>query len=107
MNLIGYYLAIYDAICLTEHFVFRKGFSGYNIEDYADLKKVNPGWAGAFAFCCGAAGVVVGMNQTWYMGVLAQKIGDYGGDIGFELAAGFTFIGYMIARPLEKKHFGR
>lgn len=47
------------------------------------------------------------MNQTWYMGVLAQKIGDYGGDIGFELAAGFTFIGYMIARPLEKKHFGR
>lgn len=107
MNLIGYYLAIYDAICLTEHFVFRKGFSGYNVEDYDDLKKINPGWAGAFAFCCGAAGVVVGMNQTWYMGVLAKKIGDYGGDIGFELAAGFSFVGYMIARPLERKYFGR
>lgn len=107
MNLIGYYLAIYDSISLTEHFVFRKGFRGYNVEDYADLHKINPGYAGTFAFCCGAAGVVVGMNQTWYSGVLAAKIGDFGGDIGFELAAGFAFVGYMITRPIEKKYFKR
>lgn len=107
MNLIGYYLAIYDAISLTEHFVFRKGFGGYNIEDYDDLSKLNPGYAGAFAFCCGAAGVVVGMDQTWYAGPIASKIGDYGADIGFELGASFAFVGYMVSRPLELKKFGR
>lgn len=107
MNLIGYYLAIYDTISLSEHFIHRRGFNGYNIDDYADKTKLNPGWAGAFAFCCGCAGVVIGMDQTWYVGVVAKKIGDFGGDIGFELAAGFSFIAYNLTRPLEKKYFNR
>lgn len=107
MNLIGYYLAIYDAIALSEHFIYRKGFKGYNIEDYDDKTKINPGFAGAFSFCCGVAGVVLGMNQTWYSGVIARLIGDFGGDIGFELAAGFAFIAYNCTRPIEKKYYGR
>lgn len=107
MNLIGYYLAIYDAISLSEHFIHRRGFKGYNIDDYDNKSKLNPGWAGAFAFCCGVAGVVIGMDQTWYVGVISRKIGEYGGDIGFELAAGFSFIAYNLTRPLEKKYFKR
>lgn len=106
MNLIGYYLAIYDAIALSEHFIYRKGFGGYIIDDYDDKTKINPGFAGTFAFCCGAAGVVIGMDQTWYAGVVGRKIGLYGADIGFELAAAFAFIGYNITRPFEKKYFG-
>jgi purine-cytosine permease-like protein len=54
------------------------------------------------------AGFVLGMSQTWYIGVLAKKIEPlFGGDIGFELAAGFSGIVYPIARYFEKKHFGR
>lgn len=107
MNLIGYYIAIYIAIGVTEHFVFRKSFLAYNLDDYNNPAKLNPGWAGLFAFCCGVAGAVIGMNQTWYTGVLAKKIGADSGDIGFELAAGFSFIGYIISRPIEKKYFKR
>lgn len=107
MNLIGYYLAIYDAIALSEHFIHRRGFGGYNIEDYDNKSKLNPGLAGAFAFCCGCAGVAIGMDQTWYVGVVGRKIGEFGGDIGFELAAGFSFIAYNITRPIEKKYMGR
>ncbi|GME75326.1 unnamed protein product [[Candida] boidinii] len=107
MNLIGYYLAIYDAMSLSEHFIYRRGFAGYNIEDYNDMKKIPIGIAGVFGFCCGAAGVVIGMDQTWYVGVVAKKIGDFGGDIGFELAGAFSFIGYNIVRPFELKYFGR
>ncbi|ODV83906.1 hypothetical protein CANARDRAFT_202186 [[Candida] arabinofermentans NRRL YB-2248] len=107
MNLIGYYLAIYDAIALSEHFIYLKGFSGYDLDSYMDKSKLNPGFAGTFAFCCGVAGVVIGMNQTWYIGVLAEKIGLFGGDIGFELAFGFAFIAYNATRTFERNYFGR
>lgn len=71
-------------------------------------KTVYPvGYAGVFGFCCGVAGVVLGMNQVWYAGVLAKKIGDYGGDIGFELGAGFSFVGFNTVRYFEKKYVGR
>ncbi|KAG7915963.1 hypothetical protein KL927_003428 [Ogataea polymorpha] len=107
MNIIGYYLAIYDAISLSEHFFYLKGFSGYNMEIYNNKKLLNPGYAGAFAFCCGAAGTAVGMDQTWYAGVIGRKIGEFGAEIGFELAFGFAFIAYNVTRPLERKYFGR
>ncbi|GME81839.1 unnamed protein product [Ambrosiozyma monospora] len=107
MNIIGYYLAIYDAITLSEHFIHIGGFKNYDVSGYNDKSKYNPGWAGAFAICCGAAGVVIGMDQTWYVGKVGGLIGKFGGDIGFELAGAFAFIGYNLTRPFEKKYFGR
>lgn len=107
MNMIGYYLAIYEAIAFSEHFIYRRGFSGYNVEDYQDKKKTPIGVAGGFAVCCGAAGVAIGICQVWYAGVVARRIGDFGGDIGFELAAAFAFVGYNAIRPFELKYFGR
>lgn len=71
------------------------------------MKKIPIGIAGVIGFCCGAAGVVIGMDQTWYVGVVARQIGEFGGDIGFELAASFSFIAYNIVRPFELKYFGR
>ena len=54
------------------------------------------------------AGIVLGMSQVWYIGVLAKKIEpEFGGDIGFELAAAFAGTVYPIARYIEKKKFGR
>lgn len=108
MNLIGYYLAIYEAISLSEHFIWNKAkWSAYDYENFHDKTTYPKGYAGVFAFCCGAAGVVLGMDQVWYAGVIAKKIGDYGGDIGFELAGGFAFVAYNLTRGFEKKYVGR
>lgn len=107
MNIIGYYLSIYIAMSLSEHFIYRKGFGGYNPDDWNDKKKYPIGFAALFGFCCGVAGCVVGMDQTWYVGPIGKKIGEYGGDIGFELALSFSFIGFNLVRPFELKYFGR
>lgn len=108
MNLIGYYLAIYESMSLSEHVIYNRcNFARYDYENF-HLKSSYPvGIAGVFGFCCGVAGAVVGMNQVWYAGPLAKKIGDFGGDIGFELAFAFSFIGFNLVRPFEKKYIGR
>lgn len=111
MNMIGYYLAIYQAIAYSEHFFYKKGFKGYDIEGWNDKSRYPIGIAATLAFCVGIAGTVIGMDQTWYMGPIAGKINaksDYpGADIGFELAFGFSFITYNVLRPFEIKYTGR
>lgn len=108
MNLIGYYLSIYITLGCCEHFIWNKGsFAAYDYENFHVKTSYPVGYAGVFGFCCGAAGVVLGMDQVWYAGVIAKKIGEYGGDIGFELACSFSFIGFNIARYFEKKYVGR
>ncbi|GMM36814.1 purine-cytosine permease [Saccharomycopsis crataegensis] len=107
MGLISYYLAIYMAMAFAEHFVFRKGFSGYNYLDYDNPAKYPVGLAGMFGFCCGVAGVVVGMNISWYQGPIGRNIGAYGGDVGFELGFAFALVGYLATRPFELKYIGR
>ena len=65
MNFIGYWLAIYSSISLTDHFVFKRGLQGYAPELYDQPSKLPPGFAAVFAFCCGVAGMVTGMSQQW------------------------------------------
>ncbi|KKY14361.1 putative purine-cytosine permease [Phaeomoniella chlamydospora] len=109
MLIIAYWLAIYEAIALSEHFIFRHGFTGYIASQYDQPSKLPPGIAALAAFCFGVFGAIMGMSQTWFLGPVGQLIGDpaYGGDIGFELAFGFTFITYTLFRWFEKKKFGR
>lgn len=107
MDSIGYYLAIYSAIALSEHFIYRGGFKGYNVDDWDRWDKLPIGYAGTFALFIGAFGVAFGMNQIYWQGQIGRLIGENGGDIGFELGAGFAFITYNIFRPLEKKYVGR
>ncbi|EMG49337.1 FCY21 Purine-cytosine permease FCY21 [Candida maltosa Xu316] len=105
MNLISYYLAIYESIMFSSHFIWHRGkFSAYPYERWNDKSAYPLGLAGTFGFACGVAGVVLGMNQTWYSGVIARQIGEYGGDIGFELGIGFAFVGFNTARYFEKKY---
>lgn len=94
---------------LLEHFVFKGGFKGYRAEFYDHPNELPVGIAAVFSFCCGVAGFVLGMSQTWYVGVLAEHAGasPYGGDIGFELAAGFSGLAYLCTRTLEKRYFKR
>ncbi|KAK5945564.1 Purine-cytosine permease fcy21 [Knufia obscura] len=108
MLVIAYWLAIYEAISLPEHFIFRGGFSGYAPETYDQPAKLPPSFAALFAFCCGIAGAVVGMAQVWWLGPIGGLIGgEFGGDVGFELAFGFAFVSYCCARYFEKRYFGR
>ncbi|ODV75015.1 purine-cytosine permease CYBJADRAFT_166778 [Cyberlindnera jadinii NRRL Y-1542] len=111
MNLIGYYLAIYEAISLSEHFIYRRGFKGYDVTIWNDKSQLPIGIAGTIGFCFGVFGAVMGMDQVWFLGPVGKLInegGPYGGaDIGFELAAAFAFVAYNVSRPFELKYFGR
>lgn len=109
MNFIGYWLAIYESVSLTEHFVFKRGITGYRPEDYDKPELLPPGIAAIFAFGFGVAGMVTGMSQTWFVGPIALHAGDapYGGDVGSALGFAFASVSYMILRPIELKIFKR
>ena len=108
MDSIGYYLAIYIAVALSEHFYWRKGFKGYNIEDWNRNDKLPIGIAGTTAFALSIIVVALGMSQTYWTGNIGRLIGTKGGgDIGFELAFACSLLIYNLVRPLELKYFGR
>jgi NCS1 nucleoside transporter family len=109
MSLIAYWLAIYSGIAIADHFVFRRGFTGYRPEDYDKADKLPVGIAASLAFAFGVAGVVVGMSQTWWTGPIAFHAGDpaFGGDVGFELGFAFSATTYCALRPFELRYFGR
>ncbi|KAI1081926.1 permease for cytosine/purines, uracil, thiamine, allantoin-domain-containing protein [Whalleya microplaca] len=108
MLVIAYWLAIYEAVALAEHFVFRRGFAGYRPEDYAEPKRLPPGLAAVAAFAVGVAGAVLGMAQKWFTGPIGRLCGGLmGGDVGFELAFAFAAVSYVALRSLEKAYFRR
>ncbi|KAI1408977.1 purine-cytosine permease [Hypoxylon sp. FL1857] len=109
MLVIGYWLAIYEGVSLTEHLVFRRAsFSRYHPEDYAEPRRLPPGIAAVTAFCVGVVGAVMGMAQLWFTGPIGKLCGaEFGGDVGFELAFAFAAVSYLGLRPLERGAFGR
>jgi len=108
MLLIGYWLAIYEGISLSEHIIYRRGFTGYRPQDYLDKTKLPPSFAAITAFGFGIMGAVLGMAQVWFTGPIGKLCGtEYGGDVGFELAFGFSATSYIILRYFEKRYFGR
>jgi len=108
MLLIAYWLAIYEGISLSEHIIFRRGFSGYQPADYLDRSRLPVGIAAILAFCFGVMGAVLGMAQVWFTGPIGKLCGtEFGGDVGFELAFSFSAVSYCIMRPIEKSYFHR
>jgi len=110
MDFIGYWLAIYEGISLTDHFVFKRGFGGYRPELYDCPSALPPGIAAVAAFCVGIVGMVMGMSQKWYAGPIALTAGDPaygGGDVGFELGFAFAAVSYIGFRYLELRIFKR
>ena len=65
------------------------------------------GFAGFAGFAAGIAGAVVGMDETWWVGPIARKIGLDGGDVGNELSLVFTLVAFVPVRYLELKYIGR
>lgn len=107
LSIIGYNVAIYISISLSEHFIYRRGFMGYDVSDFNNRKTLPVGIAGVVGFLFGVASTILSMNQSWYQGVIARCFGKLGGDISFELNIAFAFVGYNIIRPIEKKYFHR
>ncbi|KAL0935362.1 purine-cytosine permease (NCS1 nucleoside transporter) [Colletotrichum truncatum] len=108
MLIIAYWLAIYTGISVTEHFVFRRGLSGYNLEDHETPSRLPPGFAAVTAFLIGVMGAVLGMSQTWFTGPIGKLAGGArGGDIGFELGFSFASASYTVLRTVEKRFFKR
>ncbi|KAJ3859964.1 permease for cytosine/purines, uracil, thiamine, allantoin-domain-containing protein [Lentinula novae-zelandiae] len=108
LNILAYWLAIFSTILIEEHLIFRHGkWTNYDPEDFSDWRKLPLGVASFVALACGVAGAVLGMAQTWYIGVIGGMIGDpeFGGDIGFELAFAFSAITYPPLRWIEKKYW--
>jgi NCS1 nucleoside transporter family len=109
MLLIGYWLAIYEGVSITDHFIFKRGINGYNVGIYRDAALLPPGIAAVIAFGFGIMGAVLGMSQVWFVGPIGAKIGvpPFGGDIGFELAFLFAMTSYIPLRIVERRIFGR
>jgi len=108
LSLLGYYDTCMFVIIFIEHYGFRGGdFANYDLEAWDTPSKLPIGFAGGIAFLCGWAGAILGMDETFYTGVLATKIGAYGGDIGNELAFVFAIVSFYPLRWLELKYIRR
>lgn len=106
LSLLGYWNTSFFVILFIEHYFFRHGFTegydNYNLEAWNTPSLMPVGYAGGLAFAAGIVGCVLGMSETWYVGVIARPIGD--GDIGNELAFLFTLVVFVPARWLEYKY---
>lgn len=108
LSLLGYWNTSFFVILFLEHYLFRRGnLSNYDLDAWNTPSKLPIGIAGLTAFLCGMAGWVVGMVETYYVGVIAKMIGDDGGDVANELALVFTAVSYVPLRKLELKYIGR
>lgn len=110
LSILSYWCAFFFVILFLEHFLFRRPggmLGGYDLDAYNDPKKLPIGIAAIVAGTAGVVGAVLGMDQTYYNSVISRKLGPYGADIGFELAAAFCLVVYPPLRYLEIKHFGR
>lgn len=105
----GYWLAIYEGVAVTDHFLFKRSISNYDPKIYASPRLLPPGVAAIAAFLFGVLGAVLGMSQPWFVGPIARIIGEppFGADVGFELSFGFTAVTYMLFRTIELRMVGR
>jgi purine-cytosine permease-like protein len=107
--LFSYWLATYQGIALSEHFIFRRGVRGYRPEDHTKPAALPPGFAAITSVGFGIMGGVLGMSQPWFVGPIGRLCGspERGGDVGLELAFAFSSLSYVVLRKLEKGYFGR
>ncbi|KAJ3018875.1 hypothetical protein HKX48_002581 [Thoreauomyces humboldtii] len=110
LAILSYWIAFFLAIVIEEHFIFRRrgsALGGYDFAVYNDFSRLPLGIAAIGAMCFGVVGIVLGMQTTWYTGPIGKLIGDFGGDLGFELSLIFAGLTYPIFRSLEIRRFGR
>lgn len=100
LSIIGYWSIIWIMMTLEEQVIFRR-VRGWEWESWNDPKVLPVGLAALVAFCVGWAGAVLGMDQVYFIGPIGGLVGDYGGDLGIPIAAGWTMLVYPPLRWFE------
>ncbi len=108
LPLMSYWVCPWVTIVLEEHLLFHvlRGVP-FDWTAWEDKKRLPIGAAALLSWLVGWAGAIVGMDQAWYQGPVALKIGGYGGDIGAWMSIAFACVVYPPLRYLELKKFGR
>lgn len=106
LPMIGYWILMFVTISLEEFVLFRgRSYKNYDWSLWNNKHGLTHGYSAIIAFLCGIAGAVIGMCQAYYIGPVAVKIGEYGGDVGLWLCMGISGIVYPPCRFLELRHF--
>ncbi|KAJ5717015.1 hypothetical protein N7488_002661 [Penicillium malachiteum] len=104
LPLIGYWVVMWFVIVVEEDLFFRRT-NGYDWSAWNTREKLPLGIAAGIAFLIGWGGAIIGMDQAYYAGVIAQVAG--GSDLGLWVGAGFTAVAFPPLRMLEKWYIGR
>ena len=80
LALMGYWLAIWIAITLEEHLIFRRT-RGFDWTQWNRRDRLPLGIAALVAFLIGWAGAILCMAQVWYIGPIAKLVGEHGADV--------------------------
>ena len=108
LPIMSYWVSPWLTIALEEHLLFHR-LRGvpFDWSAWEDKKRLPVGAAALVAWLVGWAGAIIGMDQVWYQGPVAVKIGGYGGDIGAWMAVAFPCFMYPPFRYLELNKWGR
>ncbi|KAB8238919.1 hypothetical protein ETB97_007611 [Aspergillus alliaceus] len=104
LPLIGYWVVIWFTIVAEEDLLFRHG--GYDWSAWNCRQKLPVGVAAGLAFLVGWAGAIVGMDQVYYTGPVANAVTG-GCDLGIWLGFGFTALAFPPLRMLELRVISR
>ena len=108
LPIMSYWVTPWLTIALEEHLIFHK-LRGvpFDWTAWEDKKRLPIGIAALIAWLCGWAGAIIGMDQAWYSGPVAARIGGVGGDIGAWMTIAFAGVVFPPLRYLELRKFGR
>ncbi|KAJ5757421.1 uncharacterized protein N7511_006115 [Penicillium nucicola] len=107
LSVIGYWTVIHITLVMEEHFIFRRGWNGYNLDAWNSIADLPFGWAAIGAFAFGFLGAALGMKVAWYESPIASLIGSKGANIGHELTFAFSGVTFPLFRWIEKRHGGK
>ncbi|KAL2818990.1 hypothetical protein BDW59DRAFT_181816 [Aspergillus cavernicola] len=103
--LIGYWIIIWFTIVVESDLIFNRGVD-YDWSAWNNPQKLPVGFAATAAFLIGWAGAIIGMDQVYYTGPIAESIAG-GCDLGLWLGLGFTALAFPPLRKLEFCMVGR
>ncbi|KAK0548408.1 hypothetical protein OC846_004481 [Tilletia horrida] len=104
LAIIGYWAAFYCGVVLTDYFILRHAdFRTFDIDAWNDWSRLPWGAAAITACICSLALIVPSMDQIYFTGPIAKRVGDLGFELGFIL----TGLTYIPLRLLERKYSGR
>lgn len=78
--IIGYWISNFVVLVLQEHVIFRRK-TGWKWDQWDNTEYLPVGIAAFVAFCIGWVGVVLAMDQTYFVGPIAKLVGEHGADV--------------------------